>query len=65
MLEELTAKLDSLACIRLLSKLSTVETVSIARLEAGQLQPNQIFHTVSPALAFQYITDDQSAQDIT
>ena len=65
MLEELTAKLESLTCIRLLSKLNTVETVPIARLEVGDLEANQIFHTVSPALAFQYITDESSSQDIT
>ena len=64
MLEELTGKLESMSCIRLLSKLNTVDTIPVHNLESGDIDPNQIFHTVSPALAFQFITDESST-DVT
>jgi len=57
MLEEISGKLSNMDCIRVLSQTTNSVPVEISRLEAGDITPNQIFQTVSPAIAFQYITE--------
>merc|ERR1719189_2591782 len=56
MLEEVTARLENLSCLRLLSQTGERNAVKVAALEAGSIKPEQVFHTVSPALAFQYVS---------
>jgi len=57
MLEDVTARLSALSCLRLLSQAGDRPTVSVAGLEGGQVDPAEVFRTVSPALAFQYVSD--------
>ena len=56
MLEDITDKLDSIASVRLLSQTGERRTVKISEVEAGEVEQDRMFSTVSPALAFQYIS---------
>ena len=56
MLEDITEKLDSMASVRLLSQSGEKKTVKISEVEAGEVEQDRMFSTVSPALAFQYIS---------
>jgi len=57
MLEDITEKLKSMPSLRLLSQTGDRSFVPVAKLEAGEAEPGEVFHTVSPALAFQYVSD--------
>ena len=59
MLEDISGKLRALPCIRLLSQADATSFVAISALEGGQVDPTAVFQTVSPAIAFQY-TSEQS-----
>jgi len=63
MLEEVTARLDSLSCLRLLSQTGERNAVKVAALEDGTATPEQVFQTVSPALAFQYVSQSPPPAD--
>ena len=56
MLEDITEKLESIASVRLLSQTGERRTVKISEVEAGEVEQDRMFSTVSPALAFQYIS---------
>ena len=61
MLEEISGKLGSMKCLRVLSQsggYAASPPVLAAHLEAGTLDPARIFNTVSPALAFQYVSEN-------
>ena len=55
MLENISSKLTSMESVRLLSHGQDQSSVSISSLESGAVAHDQMFNTVSPALAFQYI----------
>ena len=57
LLEDISTKLSSMTSVRLLSQTEDRENVKIAALEAGEVDQGRVFNTVSPALAFQYISD--------
>ena len=57
MLEEITDKLSSMPCIRILSQATGAHFVGISELETGSVDSANIFQTVSPAIAFQYMSD--------
>lgn len=57
MLEEITDKLSSMSCIRILSQATGAHFVGISELETGSVDSANIFQTVSPAIAFQYMSD--------
>ena len=66
MLEEISGKLASMKCLRVLSQSGGVggdptaahpSPVSAADLESGSVDPARIFNTVSPAIAFQYVSE--------
>jgi len=63
MLEEVTARLDSLSCLRLLSQTGERNAVKVAALEDGTATQEQVFQTVSPALAFQYVSQSPPPAD--
>merc|ERR1719481_631818 len=63
MLEQITAKLEALPCLRLLSQVGDRSLLKVATLEEGSFDPTQVFNTVSPALAFQYVSE--SPPDLT
>lgn len=56
MLEDITDKLDSMGSVRLLSQAGERKTVKICEVEGGEVEQDRMFSTVSPALAFQYIS---------
>ena len=61
LLEDISAKLASMPCMRLLSQAEDKAQVSVSALEAGGVTSDLVFSTVSPALAFQVmqnLTDD-------
>ena len=61
LLEDISAKLASMPCMRLLSQTEDKAQVSVSALEAGSVTSDLVFSTVSPALAFQVmqnLTDD-------
>jgi hypothetical protein len=61
MLEEISGKLASMKCLRVLSQSggdATAPPVHAVDLEAGTVDPARIFNTVSPALAFQYVSEN-------
>jgi len=58
MLEDITERLKSLTCLRLLSQTGERKFVSVSGLETGEIQASEVFNTVSPALAFQYVSDN-------
>jgi len=58
MLEDITERLKSLTCLRLLSQTGERKFVSVSGLETGETQASEVFNTVSPALAFQYVSDN-------
>ena len=61
LLEDISAKLASMPCMRLLSQTEDKAQVSVSALEAGGVTSDLVFSTVSPALAFQVmqnLTDD-------
>ena len=62
MLEELSSKLGKMDCIRVLSQAGDSTPIPISRLEAGDITPDQIFQTVSPAIAFQYMSEPDTAE---
>ena len=53
LLEDISAKLASMPCMRLLSQTEDKAQVSVSALEAGGVTSDLVFSTVSPALAFQ------------
>jgi len=57
MLEDITERLKSLPCLRLLSQTGDKTFVPVTGLETGAINACEVFHTVSPALAFQYVSD--------
>eukprot|EP00092_Neocalanus_flemingeri_P014901 GFUD01016093.1.p1 GENE.GFUD01016093.1~~GFUD01016093.1.p1 ORF type:complete len:800 (+),score=220.63 GFUD01016093.1:61-2460(+) len=57
MLEDITERLKSLTCLRLLSQTGDRTFAAVSGLETGDVDPSEVFHTVSPALAFQYVSD--------
>jgi len=57
LLEDISAKLSSMSSVRLLSQTEDKEDIKITALEAGEVDHSKVFNTVSPALAFQYISD--------
>jgi len=57
MLEEITSRLEALPCLRLLSQSGERKYVPVSTLESGSADSSQVFNTVSPALAFQYVTE--------
>lgn len=57
MLEDITERLRSLSCLRLLSQTGEKTFVAVSGLEMGTVDASEVFHTVSPALAFQYVSD--------
>jgi len=57
MLEDITERLKSLPCLRLLSQTGDKTFVPVTGLETGAIDACEVFHTVSPALAFQYVSD--------
>jgi hypothetical protein len=68
MLEEISGKLASMKCLRVLSQSGgsgggedPTAMVTAADLEAGNVDPARIFNTVSPAIAFQYISETPPA----
>jgi len=63
MLEDITNRLRSLSCLRLLSQTGDRAFVPVSKLESGEVDAIDVFHTVSPALAFQYVSD--SPPDLT
>jgi len=63
MLEDISSKLSSMTSVRLLSQNEERAEIKIAALEAGELSQEKIFHTVSPALAFQYISETPPSLD--
>merc|ERR1719195_2215750 len=54
LLEDISAKLAAMPCMRLLSQTEDKAQVSVSALEAGGVTSDLVFSTVSPALAFQY-----------
>ena len=62
MLEELSSKLGKMDCIRVLSQAGDATPIPISRLEAGDITSDQIFQTVSPAIAFQYMSEPDTAE---
>jgi hypothetical protein len=69
MLEEISGKLASMKCLRVLSQSGggggggedPTAMVTAADLESGSVDPARIFNTVSPAIAFQYISETPPA----
>lgn len=57
LLEVVTGRLSSMSCIRLLSQTGDRATVMVDQLETGQVDEELMFDTISPALAFQYVSD--------
>ena len=57
MLEDISGKLRGMDCIRMLSQTDGSEFVKVCSLEAGEVEEDKVFQTVSPAIAFQYMTD--------
>ena len=55
LLEDISAKLASMPCMRLLSQTEDKAQVSVSALEAGGVTSDLVFSTVSPALAFQVL----------
>ena len=56
MLEDITEKLEAMTSVRLLSQSGEKMTVSIKEVETGEVKQDLMFSTVSPALAFQYVS---------
>lgn len=70
MLEDINGKLSSMKCLRVLSQsagggasssAAPAAPVTAADLEAGSVEPARIFNTVSPAIAFQYVSETPPA----
>merc|ERR1719244_1917414 len=57
LLEVVSGKLSGMSCIRLLSQTGDRTQVLVDQLESGQVEEELILNTVSPALAFQYVSD--------
>ena len=63
MLEDISTKLSSMTSVRLLSQTEDRDETKITDLESGTVSADKVFHTVSPALAFQYISDTPPSLD--
>ena len=61
MLETISDKLAAMPCLRLLSQASERKEIRISDLETGSVDKDCVFNTVSPALAFQYISESPSS----
>ena len=61
MLETISDKLAAMPCLRLLSQASERKEIRISDLETGSVDKDFVFNTVSPALAFQYISETPSS----
>ena len=63
MLEDISAKLGTMESVRLLSQAEDRDTVAIGTLESGAVANDVVFNTVSPALAFQYVSPSPPSLD--
>ena len=63
MLEDISAKLTTMESVRLLSQAEDRDTVAIGSLESGAVAHDAVFNTVSPALAFQYVSPSPPSLD--
>lgn len=61
MLETISDKLAAMPCLRLLSQASERKEIRISDLETGSVDKDFVFNTVSPALAFQYVSESPSS----
>jgi len=57
MLEQLSSGLSNMTGLRMLSQAGERTTVPVAGLESGEVEQGLVFNTVSPAIAFQYVSE--------